>query len=195
MSIVNLPRPLGSILNQETSFYKSSDLSQIFDQLMIAMVGLLGCDRCYLYFRDPKLQIGQTLHCYCRDSSIPNLQDNEPYSEPVYREEKDPLFAAALQCERTIFIDDIESISPKENDLVFFQQNYKEQKSLIQAHICSNNQLWGIFQASQFHRYRPWKQFDRSLTSTVIDRITPLVSVYVKRKLRHTIQEINDGNH
>ena len=192
MSINNLPQPIDRIFREDNLFHKVSDISELFDQLVIAMVDLLKCDRCHLYIRDPELLIGQTLHCHRNSIEIPDMLDSKPYSEPVYFAEKDPLFAAALQCERSIFLDDLASVSPKKGDIAFFAQQYKGQKSLVQGHICSNNQLWGIFQASQFTRSRPWTRFDHNMVHTIIDKITPLVSVYVKRKLRHTIQEIND---
>ena len=192
MSLINLPQPLDNLLNRNNSFSTASETSQLLDRLIVVMVELLGCDRCHLYIRDPELLIGQTLHCHRVHPEIPDAKDIKPYSEPSYLAEQDPLFAAAVECEQSIFIDELESVSSKESDLAFFRQHYQGQTALIQAHICSNNQLWGIFQAAQFNRPRPWTQFDRSLVATVIDRITPLVSIYVRRKLRHTIQEIND---
>ena len=194
MNIINLPQPLSSIFELNNFGDKTQEIPIIFDRLIAAMVDLLQCDRCFLYLRDPELQIGQIMHCYCLHPEIPNLQYSEPSLEPIYLAQSNPLFAAALQCERNIFLDRINSTSCNESDLNFFQQNYEGQKSLIQAHICSQNELWGIFQASQFARSRPWTKFDRNLINTVIDRITPLVTMYVKRELRHTIQVINDGN-
>ena len=193
MSSINLPQPIKTIFDQENSDSKSNDISQLLDRLLTAMTSLLQCDRCYLYIRDPELLIGQILHCYRTGAEIPDVKDDRPHSESLYLAEKDPLFAAALQCEKNIYIDDLTEISDRQDDIIFFQNNYRGQKSLIQAHICSNNELWGILQFSQFKYYRPWTQFDRNLVTTVIDRIAPLVSVYVKTKLRHTIQEFNDG--
>ena len=186
MSLVNLPKPLDNIFNS------SDDLPQLFDRLMVAMVELLECDRCYLYVRDPELLVGQILHCHCVDSSIPNLKNCNPHSESLYVAEKDPLFAAALQCERPIFIDRLDSISNSDRDIEFFRQYYREQKSLIQAHICSQDRLWGILQASQFNRSRPWTKFDRTVIYTVLDRISRSVTVYVKKHLSHTLQKYGD---
>ena len=194
MNIINLPQPLSSILNCNNFCNETQETTTIFNGLMVAMVELLQCDRCFLYLRDPQLQMGQILHCHCVHPEIPNLRDSQPYLEPIYLAAKNPLFAAALQCERNVFLDRIDSVSSYKSDFDFFQQNYEGQKSLIQAHICSQNELWGIFQASQFKRSRPWTKFDRDLTITVIDRITPLVTMHVKRQLRHTMQVIHDGN-
>lgn len=192
MSSINLPQQLKTIFDRENSHSKSNDISHLLDCLLKAMINLLQCDRCYLYIRDPELSIGQIVHCHRTCAEIPDVKDDRPHSESLYLLEKDPLFAAALQCEKNIYIDDLTAISNKQSDIIFFHNNYKGQKSLIQAHICSDGQLWGIMQFSQFQYYRPWTQFDRNLINNVLDSITPLISIYVKRELRHTIQEFGD---
>lgn len=84
-------------------------------------------------------------------------------------------------------------VSLQLSDDNFWGQDYLKQKGLIQAHIGIGNELWAIIQASQFNLSRPWTRFDRSLINLVVDRITPLVSVYAKRELRQTVQHIHDG--
>lgn len=192
--MINLPQPLSSLFSSNNFCNESQEATTIFNSLMVAMVELLQCDRCLLYLRDPLLKMGQILHCHCVHPEIPNLQDSKPYLEPVYLAAKNPLFAAALQCERNIFLNRIDSVSFNQSDFDFFQKKYEGQQSLIQAHICSQNELWGIFQASQFKRPRPWTKFDRDLTTTIVDKITPLATMHVKRKLRQTMQVIHDGD-
>lgn len=184
----NLPTPLNNI------FANTENLPVFFDNLMCGMVELLKCDRCYLYIRDPQLLEYQIPHCYCIHPEIPDLTQTRQNTEPFYRPQQDPLFAAAIKGEPAIYIEDIEKLFGDEQNRDFWQQNYSEQKSLIQAHISIDGELWGIIQAAQFNRTRPWTRFDRSLISQVVDKITPLTTVYVKRLLRGTVQYLHDGD-
>ena len=160
---------------------------------MVAMVDLLQCDRCYLYIRDPQKLIYQVPHCYCIHPEIPSLAQAEPDTESFYRVETDPLFAAAINGEPHIYIENIEKLLSTDDNCVFWQRNYSDQKALIQAHIFIEGELWGIIQAAQYHRSRPWTKFDRNLISQIVDRITPMVTMYVKRRLRGTVQYRHDG--
>ena len=188
MNLTNLPAPLDNI------FADTQDLSVFFDRLMAAMVELLHCDRCYLYLRDPQFLWYKIPHCHCSDSNITNLKELEKQTEPIYLAETNPLFAAAKNCESPIFIENMDEVIANSKNSNFWQQNHQEQKALLQVHLCLDNNLWGIIQASQFNRPRPWTKFDRNLISQIVDRITPLVSVYARRELRETVQYLHDGN-
>ena len=193
MSLLNLPSPL------DTIFADTENLSVFFERLTIGLVELLKCDRCYIYIRDPRFHSYQIPYCYCARPEVPNIVKPQTSTES-HLLKADPLFAAALNCEPSIFIED----TSKTQDDRFFQlhfdegdsyskQQYLEPKAIVQAHICLGNELWGIIQASQFDRPRPWTKFDRSTISIVTDRITPLVSMYARRELRGTIQVAHDG--
>ena len=182
----NLPSPLNKI------FANTEDLPVFFDNLMYGMVELLKCDRCYLYIRDPLLLECQIPHCYCIHPEIPNLIQAQKNTESFYRAATDPLFAAAIKGESAIYIENIEQLFQYSQDCHFWQQ-YSEQKSLLQGHIFIDGELWGIIQAAQFSHPRPWTKFDRKLTTQIINRITPLTTMYVKRKLRDTVQFTHDG--
>ena len=187
MSLSNLPAPLDSV------FADTENLPVFFDRLMMGMIEVLQCDRCYLYLRDPKFYYCQISHCYCVHPEIPNLAEPQKQTESYYRSKTDPLFAAALNCEPNIFIEDM-ARAFKERDCYDWQQNYFEPQALIQAHVFSDNELWGIMRIAQFKRPRPWTSFDRNIISTIVDRITPLVTIYVRRELRGTIQVLHDGD-
>ena len=214
MTLLNLPSPLDKV------FAERSDLPVFFDRLMASLVQLLGCDRCYIYLRDPEFYFCQIPHCYCADSAVPNLKQAEKSTESFYLTKSDPLLAAAFNCSSPIFIEELEQVfarldqesetSQKENEAIeketkillatnvssedrAWRQQYVGQKSLIHAPICQGDQLWGFIQIAQFDRPRPWTKFDRSLISLTVDRITPLTTMYVKRKLRETTQVLHDG--
>ena len=204
MSLLNLPSPLDSI------FADTEDLPVFFERLTIAIVELLKCDRCYIYIRDPQFHNYQIPSCYCARSEVPNIAQPQISTES-HLLKADPLFAAALNCKPTIFIEDTseattqcDRIATKSHDASFQlhfdkensysdRQNYLRHKAIVQAHICLENQLWGIIRASQFDRPRPWTKFDRSTISVVVDKITPLVSMYARKELRGTIQVAHDG--
>ena len=189
--LIDLPSPL------DKTFANKQNLLHFFDNLVRDIAELLNCDRCYLYLRDPKLLLGQIMHCYCANSDLPHLRQKEPQTEPYYLAGQDPLFAAALAGEPHLYIDDIQELIQKEKEANscgdFWQQNYDQQYALIQGHIFLDNKLWGILQVAQFKNHRPWSRFDRDLVSLVIDRITPLATVYVQKNLRHSLQYFNDG--
>ena len=187
MSLLNLPAPLDVI------FADTKDLPVFFDRLMMGIVELLQCDRCYLYLRDPQFHYCQIPHCYCVHPEIPNLAEPQKQTESYYLSKIDPLLAAALNCEPNIFIEDMTQAF-KDRDCHDWQQNYFGQQALIQAHICLGSELWGIIQVAQFKRPRPWTRFDRNIIATIVDKITLLVTVYVRRELRGTIQVLHNGD-
>lgn len=214
MTLLNLPSPLDKV------FAERNDMSVFFDRLMASLAQLLDCDRCYLYLRDPKFYFCQIPHCYCAVPEIPDLRQTEKKTESFYSTKSDPLLAAAFNCSLPIFIEDLEQILNRldnksellekrqeeisqeakillgtkvSSDNQEWKQEYVGQKSLIQAPIYQGNRLWRFIQAAQFNRRRPWTKFDRSLVSLTVDRITPLITMYVKRKLRETTQVLHDG--
>ena len=187
LNLFNLPSPLDSI------FANTEDLPLFFDNLMYGIADLLQCDRCYLYIRDPELLTYQIPHCYCTHPEIPNLACSHRDTESFYLAEANPLFAAAIGGEPHIYIENVEQLFYSDRNCAFWQKNYKDQKALVQAHLFTGGKLWGIIQAAQYNHSRPWTKFDRSLISQIADRITPLVTVYVKRRLRDTVQYLHDG--
>ena len=186
--MLNLPSLLNTILAD------TEDLPLFFDNLMYGIADLLKCDRCYLYIRDPQLLTYQIPHCYCIHPEIPNLAGSCKDTESFYRTEIDPLFAAAMNGEPHIYLEDLEQLFCEDENSVFWRQNYSDQKALIQAHIFIDGELWGFIQAAKYDRSRPWTIFDRNIISGVVDKITPLVTIYVKRKLRGTVQYHNDNH-
>ena len=174
MDLLNLPSPLDKVFTDQT------DLSIFFDNLMHGIVDLLRCDRCYLYIRDPKLLSYQIPHCYCANPEIPSLLQTKTKTESFYRSEIDPLFAAAVDGKSNIFIENIETLAQQNETQDFWQKNYQGHKSLIQSHLLIGGELWGIIQAAQFSYSRPWNSFDRSIMSEIVNRTTPLLTVYVR---------------
>ena len=124
MSLLNLPSPLDKI------FADPSDLSIFFDRLMVGLIQLLGCDRCYLYLRDPKFHFCQIPHCHCTRPEIPDLSQTEKNTESFYLTKSDPLLAAAFNCSSPIFIEDLEQVFAGIDDQL--EQSEKQNEAIDQ---------------------------------------------------------------
>lgn len=184
--MINLPSPL------DQTFASKEDLPDFFASLIFDLGKILGCDRLFLYIRDPELNIYQIPHCYCSEPNIPELTQKQSKPEPYDLKDDDPLFAAALEGQPIVCIDDLQKLAHGEKG-DFWQKHYCNQKSLIQVHLYIENRLWGFIRASQFNNDRPWTKFDRDLLVSIVDRIVPLTTVYVKRTITETLQHVNDG--
>jgi GAF domain-containing protein len=150
----------------------------IFSELMINIGLLLECDRCFLYLRDPETSVGRVEFCWVRDSSIPNIYDPDWKQEPELLAEKDPMFAAALRTEPSIFIEDVKTES---SDILSqeFEENNFGHRALIHAHLCQNNQLWGVLQPCIFNSTRKWKETEKRIINQIALNITPTAVDYV----------------
>jgi GAF domain-containing protein len=149
---------------------------------MQEIVTLLQCDRCFLYVRDPQTRLGKAAFCYCRDPSFPDVTGRKWQLESPAIERQDPMFAAALNCQPSIFVENIDTADPQIVNRAFEEREFGH-KSLIHAHLCHENQLWGILQPCVFARPRIWSQSDRQFVSAIVDLITPLAIEYVQHNL------------
>lgn len=151
----------------------------IFSTLLPVLGDLLQCDRCFLYLRHPQTNIGKVVSCWCRSPEYPDVTDSDWKAEPTdLINNEDPLFAAALRAEPSIFVEDVETADPKVVNKDFERKNFGH-RALIHAHLCDKNQLWGILQPCVFDQPRVWTETDREIISDVIDKLTPIVVNYV----------------
>ncbi|MCD8488090.1 MAG: GAF domain-containing protein [Desertifilum sp.] len=168
-----LPPELEEILTQHR------DLDELFSKLMPALGQILDCDRTFLYLRHPQTRWGRVPYCWCKDSSIPQVYDPDWKPEPESLVEEDPMFAAAVRTEPSIFVEDVETASPKVLNRDFEQENFGH-RALIHGHLCQEGQLWGILQPCTFDRPRIWVKSDRALILETIQRLTPLAAIWVQ---------------
>lgn len=176
MNNLTLPETLHTI------FEEQKDLDSTLATLMATTVDLLNCDRSFLYVRDPDTRLGKAAYCYCRDASIPNVTNEQWQQESPDLEKEDPMFAAALHCQPTIFVEDIETAAPEVVNREFERKNFGH-RALIHAHLCCNGKLWGILQPCVFSQPRIWTESDQKLITAIAHRTTPLVIEYVQRNL------------
>lgn len=176
MMIQNFPEVLENI------FQTNQEPDAVFSALLPNLCEVLKCDRCFLYLRDPHTCIGRTPYCWLRNPQYPDVSTKTWEKEPSSLSEEDPLFAAALSTEPSLFIEDVETANPEIVNRKFEAENFGH-RALIHAHLCQNNLLWGVLQPCLFNQPRVWSDFDHFVINKLIEKITPLAVNYVKTAL------------
>ncbi|NEP16436.1 MAG: GAF domain-containing protein [Leptolyngbya sp. SIO4C1] len=165
----------------EQLFHQAATPERLFAELMPTLGELLKCDRCFLYLRDPQTRYGRVTHCWRRSDTYPDVSDPDwQQEEPSELEAQDPLFAAALRAENSIFVEDVETADSDTLNLEFEQRVFGH-RALVHAHITKDDQLWGILQPCVFERPRPWIMFDRSIIIHTTQKLVPFVREYVQQ--------------
>ncbi len=156
------------------------DLDAKLSGLTGEVVRLLNCDRCFIYVREPNLRLGKAAFCYCRDDRVVNVAEDKWEQESSGLEQQDPMFAAALNCQPSIFVEDVETADAQVVNREFEQEHFGH-RALIHAHLCRDRQLWGVLQPSVFGAPRIWTRSDRELITALSEQTTPLVIEYVQQ--------------
>ncbi len=164
----------------ESVFEEYSRPEVLFDALMPVLGEILKCDRVFLYVRNPDTKIGIVPVCWRLNSEIPQVLDSDWKEEPASLTSEDPMFAAAVRTEPSIYIEDVETASPDVLSVEFERSSFGHQ-ALVHAHLTHENQLWGILQPCMFNTPRAWSEFDREVISWVEKKLTPVVVEYVKQ--------------
>lgn len=172
MTEQNLPTVLNGI------FTDNSTPDAVFSALLPALGEVLQCDRIFLYLRHPQTRIGKTPYCWRRSQEYPDVSNSDWKEEPKSLPLEDPLFAAALGTEASIFVEDVQTASPQVLNKEFEQKNFGH-RALIHAHLCHNGELWGVLQPCVFQHPRVWTDFDRFVVHEVTERITLLAVDYI----------------
>ncbi|MBD1998433.1 GAF domain-containing protein [Leptolyngbya sp. FACHB-541] len=161
----------------------------VFSALLPALGKVLECDRCFLYLRNPESKMGMVPYCWIRSDEIPTVLDSDWKAEPESLPEEDPLFAAALRTEASVFVEDVETADPKVVNLAFEQREFGH-RALIHAHLCQDGQLWGILQPCVFGQPRVWTDLDHTVIDQVVQKITPLAIAYIQTAATESEAEI-----
>ena len=163
----------------EKIFATDSAPDTVFSALLPALVEVLKCDRCFLYLRNPHTKMGKIAYCWLRSPQYPDVTDSGWKAEPESLPQEDPLFAAALRTEPSIFVEDVETASSEVVNRNFERENFGH-RALIHSHLRQDGQLWGILQPCIFAQPRVWTEFDHFVITQVEKQITPLAIAYVK---------------
>ncbi|MBE9179429.1 GAF domain-containing protein [Oculatella sp. LEGE 06141] len=163
----------------ESIFETHQTPDAVFTNLMPTLGQVLNCDRCFLYLRNPRTQVGKVVYCWRRKADYRDVTDPEWKPEPEHLSQDDPLFAAALRAEPSVYVNDIETASPEVVN-VEFEKKYLHHRALVHAHICQDNLLWGILQPCMMEQPREWDETDRAIIFNVVQKMTPLAIAYIK---------------
>jgi GAF domain-containing protein len=160
-------------------FETSESLEATFSALMPALGEFLKCERCFLYLRDPQTRVGRVPFCWTCSTAIPQVYDENWKIEPESLVIEDPMFAAALRTEPTIFVEDINNANPAVLSRQFEEKSFGH-RALVHAHLCQQNQLWGILQPCTFDSLRRWTLAERDAIHQITEMITPIAARYVE---------------
>ncbi|MCF4969129.1 GAF domain-containing protein [Nostoc sp. CMAA1605] len=174
MTDLALPRSIQNILEKYT------EPEAIFPAILPVIGEVLECDRCFLYLRNPQTRFAKIAYCWRKHQNIPDITESAWKLEPSSLPQEDPLFAAALRNEASIYVEDVETASPKVVNKEFERENLGH-RALIHAHLCQDGQLWGILQPSVFGHKRIWSDFDHAIMTQLENELTPLVITYMTK--------------
>jgi GAF domain-containing protein len=138
----------------------------------------LRADRCFLYVRNPAAGKGRIAFCWRKYASIPDVTQAEWQDDTVSLPDEDPLFAAALSDEPSVFVEDVETAGPDVLNKAFENRTFGH-RALIHAHITDHGELWGILQPCQFGHPRRWTQYERGFVEDLLPQLLPLIKKYV----------------
>ncbi|MDX2240965.1 MAG: GAF domain-containing protein [Leptolyngbyaceae cyanobacterium bins.302] len=161
-------------------FNRSDSVDTVLSSLLPFLGNALECDRCFIYLRNPDTKMGKVPYCWCRTPQIPQILDAHWKLEPASLSDEDPMFAAALRAEPSIFIEDVEAASSDTLNRDFERKNFGH-RALIHAHLRQNGQLWGVLQPCIFDRPRHWTTADRQLMLEVEQSVLPFAIAYVQQ--------------
>lgn len=164
----------------------SQDLDAFFTKLVAELGESLQCDRCFLYLRHPATKLGRVPFCWVRSAEIPAVYDQQWKPEPESLASEDPMFAAALRCAPSIFVEDVEAADPQVLNPQFEQENFGH-RALVHGHLCHEGQLWGVLQPCVFGRPRVWADAERSAIAEAIAQITPAAIEYIRAADRQNL--------
>ncbi len=173
MTQQELPSALNNILES------SQTPDALFSALLPAIGDFLQSDRCFLYLHNPQNNLGRVAFCWIRTPDVPTIYNEDWAAQPPSVTDEDPMFAAALRAQASIFVEDVETAAPEILNREFEQKNFGH-RALIHAHIRQDSQLWGILQPCIFGHPRIWTEYERRVINNLVEKITPLTVSYVK---------------
>jgi GAF domain-containing protein len=172
---MSLPNAISGVLARDI------EPELLFTELMPAVGEILGCDRCFLYLRDPTALVGRVPFCWVRSANIPVIHDPEWKQEPVHLTRDDPMFAAAVHTKPSIFIEDVETADRNVVNSAFERTTFGH-RALIHAHVCHNHQLWGVLQPCIFDQPRVWTVGERQVINQLVNILAPAAVAYVRSR-------------
>jgi GAF domain-containing protein len=181
MTDIALPGTIQGVLD------KYSEPDALFSALLPILGQVLKCDRCFLYLRHPETKLGKITHIWRRNPDIPDIGNPEWELEPASLPQEDPMFAAALRTDPSIYVEDVETADPTVLNKDFERRSFGH-RALIHAHLCHNGQLWGVLQPCVFAQSRVWSDSDRAIVTQLEKQLGRAVVEYVKKSIVNSPQ-------
>ncbi|PSB17028.1 GAF domain-containing protein [filamentous cyanobacterium CCP1] len=166
-----------SFSSLESIFSTYTEPEALFNALLPEICQTLQTDRCFLVVRHPDSRMYRNF-CWRSSPDFPDLTTAGWEQEQEW-EQDDPMFAAALRTESSIFVEDIETAPATVLNREFERENFGH-RALVHAHLCHTERLWGILQPCIFNHPRSWSEADRHLINHLIAALTPIVVQYVQ---------------
>ncbi|MEH2308128.1 GAF domain-containing protein [Nostoc sp.] len=151
----------------------------IFSALLPAVGDFLQSDRCFLCLHNPQNNLSRVAFCWVRTPDVPTVYNEDWTAQPPSLADEDPMFAAALRAEPSIFVEDVETADSQILNREFEHKNFGH-RALIHAHIRQDGQLWGILQPCIFGHPRIWTEYEQVVINNLVEKITPFAVDYVK---------------
>lgn len=172
----------------EISELLKTNSAHALPELMEAIAQYLNSDRCFLYLRDPHTRLGRVPFCWTRTPEVPTVYDEAWKPEPESLPDEDPMFAAALATQPSIFVEDVQTASSDVLNAKFEQENFGH-RALIHGHLCHDNQLWGVLQPCMMTQPRSWTAEERSIFNQIVEKITPIAVQYIEQQSKNPPEE------
>jgi GAF domain-containing protein len=163
----------------QSVFDNYSRPESILAALLPPLCDVLQSDRCFLYLRNPETQMGKIAFCWRRKPDVPHVGKEEWEREPDDLADEDPLFAASLRTDPSVYVEDVETAEPSVVNINFERENFGH-RALIHSHLVQDKQLWGVLQPAVFGQPRVWTAADRAIVTPLETKLMPIVIEYVK---------------
>ncbi|MGH6931105.1 MAG: GAF domain-containing protein [Dongiaceae bacterium] len=161
-----------------TLFDNPDDPDRTFHALMPVLTRELGCHRCLLFLREPRLQWSICAHGWWDRPEHGFARDKSWRRQPANLPEIDPMFAEALRNPAALFIDDIETAGPAVLNLEYERRDFGH-RALIHAPIYHGGLCYGVLEPCSIDRPQVWTARDRGLIAWLQRRLGPLAAAYV----------------
>jgi GAF domain-containing protein len=152
----------------------------LLQELMPLVARVLQADRCFIHVHNPALGIGRIAFCWCKDASIPHVLQADWAPDTATLPRQDPLFAAALRTEPSVYVPDVTTAPASVLNREFEDKTFGH-RALIHAHLVLEGKLWGILQPAVFGKPRHWTTRDRTFIESLLPHVAPVVKTFVNQ--------------
>ena len=159
--------------NQSTEYILNQAVKEIGESLNV--------DRCFLCVRDPSKERCRTPFVWRRHNSIAGDYFQRKWVEESSFVNDDPLYRAALACQPSVYVTDIEK-APAEVLNREFEDRYFGHRAFIHGHIVEDGQLWGTLEPCVFTHPRQWTENERIFIETLLPLLVDHVKTFVMKE-------------